>query len=463
MDKRDAIGPDGGVGSARSVDAVRSRISRRALLRSLGLGAGALAVSSLTGLAACEPDEVSPPIGRTGADAADGPVVDWDAWWRKQQLAGVLDFANWPYYIDRRRDNSHPSLDLFTKRTGIRVRYYRPIHDNARFLEAIRPSLEAGEPVGYDVIVITNGPQLSELIDSEWVTPLDHSRLPNFEAHAGPLVRDPIWDPGNRYSLAWQSGLTGIAYVPEAKEALGREPTTVQDLWNPALAGKVGMMRDLVELGSAGLLANGVDPSESTPDDWRMAADLLQLQRQTVGPRYYDQGYLKALARRDTWITLAWSGDIFQMNNLGHPELRFVVPSEGVMFWTDNMLIPRNAEHPLDALTYMDSVYQPEIAAMIADWVWYICPVPAAQTIIDQEYGHPEVAYSSLVFPRENLIGYTLQVGGGTGVTGGIGGGSTGGTTRLGSRVHDYYVYADEAEYQEWTALFEPVVSGSEA
>jgi spermidine/putrescine transport system substrate-binding protein len=410
-------------------------ISRRRLLRSFGLGAGAVALSSVTSLVACEPNEPGTEAQATTSSPSPSPSappeIDWDAWWAEQGLTGELHFANWPYYIDRRRDNGHPSLELFTEETGIEVSYLRPIIDNAAFLELIRPALEAGEPTGYDLIVISNGPELSELIGSGWVTPLDHTRLPHFEQNAGPLVRDPLWDPGNRFSVAWQSGLTGIAYTPEAVEALGREPTTLEDLWHPDLAGRVGMMSDLVELGSAGLLATGVDPSASSVDDWRTAAERLRAQKDAVDPRYYDQGYVEALSRRDTWISLAWSGDIFQLNNLGQPDLRFVIPSEGAMFWTDNMLIPRGAAHPLDALTYMDFVYRARVAAMIANWVWYICPVPAAEPIVARELGSPEVARSPLVFPGEGIVG---------------------------SGVRDYFVYQDAAQYAEWASIFEPVV-----
>jgi spermidine/putrescine transport system substrate-binding protein len=421
-------------------------LSRRDLLRIIGIGA--LGLPSLSSLIACEPDRVAPASGASvgGAGPSLEPAIDWEAWWADQRLAGELDFANWPYFIDRRRDGSHGSLELFTAREGITVNYTRPIRGTAAFLDTIRPALEAGEPTGYDLIVITNGPQLTELLSNEWVTPLDHARLPNFEAHAGPLVRGPLWDPGNTYSIAWQSGFTGIAYAPEAVGALGHEPTSVQDLWNPALAGKVGMMSDLVELGNAGLLAVGVDPSVSTPENWRTAAEMLGVQKETVDPRYYDVGYVDALRRRDTWLTLAWSGDIFQLNNLGQPEIRFVVPSEGAMLWTDNMLIPRNAAHPLDALTYMDFVYQPRVAAMIANWVWYVCPVPAARPIVAGRLGNPEVARSPLVFPRSDLIGDPVDAGG------------EGPSELLGSRVRNSYVFADAEEYLEWAAVFEPIV-----
>ena len=89
---------------------------------------------------------------------------------------------------------------------------------------------------------------------------------------------------------------------------------------------------------------------------------------------YYDQSYIDALERGDTWISQAWSGDIFQANASGHPELRFVVPDEGVMHWTDTMMIPMNAANPVSAMAWMNYYYQPRIAAMVADWVEYITP-----------------------------------------------------------------------------------------
>lgn len=434
--------------TARLARATERPLSRREMLRAIG--AGVLAVPTLSALVACPPEvaPIEPDRSLTGSTPSSllDPDVEWDDFWARQELTGLLDFANWPRYIDRRRDDSHPSLDLFEERTGIRVNYYTSIRDTARFVEEIRPALESGATIDYDLFVISNGPELSELISSGLVTPLDHSRLPNFEQYAGPLARGPVWDPDNAYSVAWQSGFTGIAYTPEAVEALGRQPTSVQDLWDPALAGRVGMMSDVVELGSAGLLAIGVDPSVSTPDNWLAAAEMLRVQKETVRPRYYDQGYLDALAKRDTWATLAWSGDIFQMNNLGRSELHFVVPSEGAMLWTDNLVIPRNASHPLDALTLIDFVYQPEIAAMIADWVGYVCPVPAAAAIIEEQLGHPEVAQSPLVFPGPELLGKGAEGDGGT-------------ESPLGSLVRNYYVYAGADEYQAWADVFGPVLS----
>jgi spermidine/putrescine transport system substrate-binding protein len=375
------------------------RFSRRAFLKGATLAAG-MGAAGLA--AACDPS------------SADLRFVDWRAWWRNKEQTGLLRFANWPYYIDRRRDNSHPSLERFTRRTGIRVNYYRPIRDDATFLDKIRPALEGGRDTGYDLIVITNGPQLSELIGRNWLLPLDHSRLPHFNRFAAPVVRDPVYDPANQFSVAWQSGLTGLAYRPEAVQALGRKPSRIADLFDDRLRDRVGMMTDLMDLGSFGLLASGHNPHSANEGEWQAAASLLRQQRdQGLVRKYYDQGYLAALQRGDTWISQAWSGDIYQANQLGHPELTFIVPEEGAMFWTDNMLIPRGARNPVDALELMDFVYRPEIAAMIADWVWYICPVPRAQGIVAHALHDPTVAGSDLVFPSADLLGPGIPTGDG--------------------------------------------------
>jgi spermidine/putrescine transport system substrate-binding protein len=390
------------------------------------VGAAGWAIAAAAG--ACTP------VRRGEPEASASPSPGSADWWAAQRRVGLLNFANWPYYIDRHK-GSRPSLELFMREKAITVNYYRPIRDMQSFYARIRPILESGGDTGYDLMVLSNGPELDEMIERGWLIEIDHSLLPSFAAHAGPLVRDPAWDPGNRFTVAWQSGFTGIAYRPEAVEMLGREPTSVRDLWDPRLEHRVGMMADTYELGSFGLLAVGVDPAASTADAWRTAADALDRQRRVVSPRYYDQGYIGALARGDVWISMAWSGDVFQINALGHPEIGFVVPDEGAMFWTDSMVIPAMAQHPVDAAIYMDFVYEPRIAAMIAAWVWYVSPVPEAKKIVAEDLGEEEVAGSPLVFPGPDVS--------------------------AGGRVNDYFVFADPAEFDEWVATFRPIVYAS--
>ncbi|MDT4914435.1 MAG: spermidine/putrescine transport system substrate-binding protein, partial [Pseudonocardiales bacterium] len=101
---------------------------------------------------------------------------------------------------------------------------------------------------------------------------------------------------------------------------------------------------------------------------------------------YYEQDYIDPLSKGEIGASMAWSGDIFQANASG-AKLDFVVPDEGAPIWTDNMCIPKHAQHPLDAMIYMDFVYQPEIAAMLAEYINYITPVPSCASVIEKDAG----------------------------------------------------------------------------
>ncbi len=145
---------------------------------------------------------------------------------------------------------------------------------------------------------------------------------------------------------------------------------------------------------------------------------------------YYDQSYISHLENGDTWISQAYSGDIFQANLSGYPHLKYVTPKEGQIVWHDNMVIPRQAQNALSALAWMNFYYTPKIAGIVEDWVSYVCPVPAARTYILDVIKDPGVANSSLVFPSPEADKLS----------------------------HGYYIYRDFNEYQAWNDVFNPII-----
>ena len=380
----------------------QTRISRRAALR------GAGAVSLAAALAAC------------GIGSKNQPAAHLNWVWDKATKAGTLDFGNWPLYIDVAQDSkgktTYPSLDQFTKDTGIKVNYTEPIQDNESFFAKVAPQLQQGQSIGLDIIVVTNGIQLTNYMLKHWLTELDPTKLPNFTQYGGPRVQNRAFDPGNKFTIPWQSGLTGIGYNPQLTQ---REITSFADLFDPKFAGKVGMFSNLEDTPNLAMVGLGIKPETSTPKDWQKAADKLKSQRDSqIVRKYYDQSYIKALAAGDTWISMAWSGDVFQANlSAGNEKLKFVIPSEGGLIWTDNMCIPLNAAHPLDAITYMDYVYQPAVAATLAEYIDYITPVPSAKQVIEQQAATEKDAASKasllqtsespLVFPSQDVLSRT--------------------------------------------------------
>jgi spermidine/putrescine transport system substrate-binding protein len=399
------------------------RISRRRALHLGGLSAVAVT------LAACGVKGAKKGSPSTSADAVK-------SFWAAQKQTGRLNFANWPLYLDAsdKNKNDHPSLDLFTKQTGIKVTYNEVIQENASFFGKIQPQLAAGQGIGYDIIVITNGTYLDKLMQLGYLTALDQSKMTNFYANASSLVKSPSYDHGNVYTMAWQSGITGIGY--DAKR-VGKKITSWVDLQDAALKGKVGMFGDNQDLPNSALLAVGVNPETSKEADWHTAADWLKKQRDAgLVRKYYEQDYITPLSKGDIWASMAWSGDVFQANASG-ATLDFVVPSEGAVIWTDNMCMPKHAAHPLDAMTYMDFVYDPKIAAMLAEYINYITPVPGAQGVIEQDAAAATgdnktydegLAKSPLIFPSQSDF----------------------------ARLRRYRVLTP-AEEKTWNSIFEPI------
>ena len=200
------------------------------------------------------------------------------------------------------------------------------------------------------------------------------------------------------------------------------------------------MMANNEDLPNIALLAIGKDPQKATQADWQKAADWLDKMKPLVR-NFYSQNYINGLAQGDVWISMAWSGDIFQQNLSGKKtgsQLKFVIPEEGGLLFTDNFVILKEAKNPVSAMKLMDYYYQPKVAAPVTEWVNYISPVPAAQKLVqadaaaakgeDKDY-LDAVATSYATFPDEATYAKT----------------SIGATPKAG------------AELTKWNSIFEPV------
>jgi spermidine/putrescine transport system substrate-binding protein len=401
-----------------------SRISRRRMLQLGGLGAlgAALSACSIAGA----------PHSELGLNAARKEIAKF--WAEHKKPTGQLNFANWPLYIDvsEKNKSDHPTLDRFTKETGIKVKYSEVIQQVDTYFGKIQPELASGQGTGYDLMVITNGLYLDKLIQLDYLIPLDQDAMSTFYANASELALNPAFDRGNVYTMPWQSGMTGIGYNPKK---LGRKITSWQDLQDPSLKGKIGMFGDTEDMPGAALLAIGVPPESSNEADWHKAADWLKKQQPLVR-KYYEQDYIDPLTKGDIYATMAWSGDIFQANQSG-ATLEFVVPKEGALIWSDNMCIPAHADHPRDAMTYMDWVYQPDVGADIAEYVNYITPVATSQAVIkkrakeatgDDQKFLQDLSTSPLVFPSKADF----------------------------AKLHRYRTLT-KAEQTVWNSIFEPI------
>jgi spermidine/putrescine transport system substrate-binding protein len=417
------------------------RLSRRSFLRRAGRG-GLIAGSALSLpaiLAACGIGPATTPKATSAAPSVAGSASVAPT--PQPTAAGVLNFANWPLYIDTDEEDQskHKTITDYEAATNSKVSYTEDIEDNVSFFGKIQPVLAAGQDTGYDLIVVTDW-MITKMAGLGYLETIDVAgNVPNFTQHAADKYQNPGYDPNNQHSVPWQSGITGIAYNPKLT---GREITSWNDLFDPKFKGKIGMFTEMRDTMNLALLGIGVKPLDATIDDVKRAQKKLLDQGPLVRD-YYDNSYADALANGDLAVTMAWSGDVFQLQ-FDNPDLKFVVPDEGGILWVDNMAVPAHAKHPIDAQQMMNFVYQPEIAAQITEYVNYICPVPEAKAIIEQhakdaaDEGDSDtsdylntVAASPLVFPTADML----------------------------AKVYSYKALSEDEESQ-WNDLFQEVVQG---
>ncbi|MDO0936963.1 spermidine/putrescine ABC transporter substrate-binding protein [Streptomyces sp. DG2A-72] len=343
----------------RSLRNGRAALTRRSLLRASA--GGALAVGGLGALSACGIPAAGKSEGGTSAE-------DYSA--KEKEVS----FSNWTEYIDiDESEKHHPTLEAFTKRTGIKVKYTEDINDNNEFFGKIKPQLAAGQDTGRDIIVLTDW-LAGRLIRLGWVQKLDPANLPHAYANLSSQFRSPDWDPGRAYSYPWQGISTVIAYNKKALD--GIEVKSVSDMLdNPKLKGRIGFLTEMRDSIGMTLLDMGKDPAKFTDDDYDAAVARLQkaVDKGQIR-RFTGNDYTSDITSGDFAACIAWAGDVVQLK-ADSPDVDFVIPDSGYMTSTDNMLIPNKARHKTNAERLMDYYYELEPAAQLAAYINYVCPV----------------------------------------------------------------------------------------
>lgn len=202
--------------------------------------------------------------------------------------------------------------------------------------------------------------------------------------------------------MPWQSGITGIAYN---RKRLGREIRHTSELWADDLRGKVTLLSGLDESFALLMQGNGVDITRWKRDDFYDICDQVEkLVRTRHIRRFTGNDYIKDLSTGDVLACQAYSGDVIQLQ-ADNPDIEFVVPEEGAELWAESLMIPNLARHKRNAEKLIDYYYEPEVAAELATWVNYVCPVPAAREVLASSKDEETAALAEdpLIFPDDDM------------------------------------------------------------
>jgi spermidine/putrescine transport system substrate-binding protein len=349
---------------ARSI--LNSRVSRRAVL------AGAGAVAGAGALAAC---------GSGGSSGASSDSVRW---------------ANWTLYLDIDDSGKHyPTLEAFTKKTGIKANYFEDINDNDEFFGKVQGQLKLGKDIGYDVITPTDW-MAARFIRLGYTQKFDKANIPN----SGNLIstlKSPSFDPNRESSLPWQGIMAGLGWNTAVNP---KGLKTVDDLWTPQNKGKIVVLSEMRDTIGVILMSQGIDITKVTEDQFMNAVDFLAKKisdgwiRGVKGNEYKED-----LISGDATAVIAWSGDLFQLSNENEGKFDFAIAESGGTISADNLLIPSTttADGKKNGEALINYYYDPAVAAEVAAYVNYVCPVAGAQA--EMEKIDPTLAKSEYIFP----------------------------------------------------------------
>lgn len=305
----------------------------------------------------------------------------------------VLNIYNWPDYI------TQDMVANFEKESGIKVNY-QTFENN----EALQAKLIAGNS-GYD-LVVPGAVFAKSQIEAGLLRPLDKSKIPNL-SNLDPAIMAKLdkVDPGNNHLVPWAWSFTTVG-INKAKvaKALGSTPMP-ENAWdlvfNPTYTSKlkscgIAYLDSPTEIMPPALHYIGKDAYSADAADHKAAGDMLAKVRKDI--RLFSSTMIDDLAGGKACVALGWAGDIniasarAQENKSGQ-EIEALLPKTGGLLFFDNLAIPKDAQHPNNAMAFINYFLKPEVSASLTNELSYATANKASVAQVT-----PEVAKNPAVF-----------------------------------------------------------------
>jgi spermidine/putrescine transport system substrate-binding protein len=316
--------------------------------------------------------------GGTASDGGGVPLGDQ-----------TLVISNWDAYTPE------GLVEAFEAETGVEVEFV-----NHTTNEDIIGKIQAANGTGFDVVFMS-GPFVQTLVNNGWAAELDHAQIPNLE-HLYPEATQLAYDPGNRYSVPYAWGTTGLCY---RTDLVDERIDSWRDLLEPAppLRGKVTMLGTDRWLLQPALLSLGYSINTQDP------AQIEEAKQLTIDAKEHllafdDTTFYSLLDSGDASMVHAWDG---WCNYATNENVEFVVPREGSDVWTDVMVVLESSENKEAAHAFLNFVLEPANHVGVAELVLYKVPNRTAMEMLDPALVE---AYPNLGITPEELLGYEAEV-----------------------------------------------------
>lgn len=282
------------------------------------------------------------------------------------EIGGELVIFNWTEYMPQE------VLDMFEEEFGVDI-VYTTFASNQEMLAKVKSGT-----VAYDIVVPSDF-YVQVMIEEGLLQKINFDNIPNFENIADEW-KNLEYDPNNEYSVVYMYGYDGIIYN---KDKVKETPTSWGDLWNPEYKGHVVLMDAADELMNMAHQYLGYDMNDPTEDEINEAGEKLKELMPNV--MMFTEAPEAQLVNGEAWIVYGYSGEA-GVAYKENPAIDFVLPEEGGIKWTDNMVIPANAKNKEAAEAFINFILRPEISKMLSEDYPYGNPNVKALELLGEEH-----------------------------------------------------------------------------
>lgn len=293
----------------------------------------------------------------------------------------VLNVYNWEDYF------GDTTIRDFERKSGVKVNL-RTYKNEEEMLSAVQ-----SDPAKYDIIIIS-GSMVREMKDLRLLAPIDFRNVRNFQ-NIESMFRNPVYDPGNRFSVPYMWGTTAIAV--NRKYVKGTIDSW-KVLFDPKYKKKIALLEDMDEVIGMALKADGHSINSNNEADLDSARKLLRKQKAII-TGYSDCIKIRSdLISERIWLAQEFSGEAGYAADKNE-NVEYVIPREGASIWVDNICIPRDSRNKPIAEMFINYILDAGVSAKIANYLWYAnCNKAAAK------YTKKEILTDSSIYPRPDIL-----------------------------------------------------------
>lgn len=295
------------------------------------------------------------------------------------QAAGELNIYNWGNYT------SPEMIKKFEEQYKVKVTI-TDYDSNDTALAKIR----AGGH-GFD-IVVPSANYIPIFVAEGLLQESGAAAMPNFKNIEERWV-NVEWDPGRKWSVPWQWGLTGI--IVDTSLYKGDINTSAIFLDPPKeLVGKINVAPEMNDVLFATIRYFGGKWCTTDREVLKKVRDKLV----EAKPKWIamDYGTIEKFASRDYGAAFYWNGAAMRSREK-NTDVRFGYPKEGYPVFMDSAAILKDAKNVENAKLFLNFIMDPVNAAMLSDFAKYANGIKGSEAYMPAEMKTaPE-----LVVPKE--------------------------------------------------------------